>query len=288
MKESVCQFGPDLNLVGILTRPAENDVRRDAPALLMLNAGLLHHVGPNRMSVELARRLAARGISSLRFDLSGLGDSESPHASKQEQDGDLRDIRDAMDFLGLKHDLHSFVLIGLCSGADNSHAVALSDRRVVGAILLDGQGYWTLRSYIVHYLPRFFLIRVWINLARRALRSSKQAIGRRSPIGQPFRRTFGPRLDVEREIQSLVNRGIQLLYIYSGGVEYYYNYHGQFFEMFKKLDPHGRIDVEYYPEADHIYTLAEDRERMYTRAIDWYLSRRWNSDSLDLDDTRSF
>ena len=279
MKERVCQFGPDLNLVGILTEPAEEDLQPDAPVILMLNAGLLHHVGPNRMSVEFARRLAGCGIRSLRFDLSGCGDSELPSEAKLDENRALLDIKDAMDFLELKHDIRRFVIIGLCSGADHAHAIALCDSRVVGAILLDGHGYWTVRSYIIHYLPRFLGMQVWIYLVRRALSYSKLAIGRRPPIKQQFRRPFGKRLEVKREIQSLVDRGMQLLYLYSGGVENYYNYSGQFFDMFKGLNPRGRIAVEYCPNVDHTYTFAEDRERMYTRVIHWYSSRTWNIDS---------
>jgi pimeloyl-ACP methyl ester carboxylesterase len=277
MKEHVCQFGPDLNLVGILTEPDEEDLRRNAPALVILNAGLLHRVGPNRMSVELARRLAACGIRSMRFDLSGCGDSESPSGADPDENRSLLDIKDALDFLELKHDTHNFVLIGLCSGADHSHAVALRDPRVVGSILLDGHGYWTSRSYVEHYLPRFFLMQVWINLARRTLSSSKRMSGKRAPLNQQFRRPFGPRLEVKRELQSLVDRGMQMLYLYSGGVENYYNYPGQFFDMFKGLDARGRIEVEYSPNVDHTYTFVEDRERMYARIIDWYTSRTWNA-----------
>ncbi|HHO68021.1 MAG TPA: alpha/beta hydrolase, partial [Gammaproteobacteria bacterium] len=73
MKERVVTFGPERNLVGVLTQP--DQVRPDLPVLVFLNAGLLHRVGPYRMHVDLARQLAARGYASLRFDLSGRGDS---------------------------------------------------------------------------------------------------------------------------------------------------------------------------------------------------------------------
>ena len=277
MKDRVCQFGPELNLVGILTEPGDKNVRPEYPAVLMLNAGLLHRVGPHRMSVELAHRLAECGVRSLRFDMGGYGDSEVSTDAKSEENRTFSDIKCAMDFLEQEEDVHSFVLFGTCSGADNSHAVALSDTRVVGAILLDGHGYWTRRSYINYYLPRVFRPQGWINVARRRFSSSKPASEVRDSLIQQLRHPFGPRLQVEREIQSLVDRGTQLLYFYTGGVEDYYNYAGQFFDMFKGLDPRGKIEVEYYPNADHTYTFAEDRERTFARVVEWYRSRNWKA-----------
>jgi hypothetical protein len=44
----------------------------------MFNMGANHRIGPRRINVKLARVLAARGVSSLRFDLGGVGDSETP------------------------------------------------------------------------------------------------------------------------------------------------------------------------------------------------------------------
>lgn len=277
MKDSVCQFGPEHNLVGILTEPAGSGARPDSPAVVMLNVGLLHRVGPQRMSVELARSLAQSGIRSLRFDMGGYGDSDVSTDANSDEIRVFADIKRAMDFLEAEHDIHRFVLFGSCSGADNSHEVALRDPRVAGAIMLDGYGYWTTRSYINYYLPRFFRPSVWINLVRRTLSPSKKSNGDRSPLRQQLRRPFGPPLQVKQEIQTLVDRGTQMLYFYTGGVESYYNYAGQFFDMFRGLDPRGKVEVQYYQNADHTYTFAEDRERMCKRVVEWCRSRNWNT-----------
>jgi pimeloyl-ACP methyl ester carboxylesterase len=269
MKERACQFGPERSLVGILSGPAGNDARRDFPTVLMLNAGLLHRVGPHRMSVDLARRLADRGIRSLRFDMGGYGDSAVSTDAKSKENRTFSDIKSAMDFLELEHDVHRFVLFGTCSGADNAHAVALLDPRVAGAILLDAYGYWTARSFVNYYLPRIFRPRAWINLLRRSLAGPKKAPEKRSSVIPELRRPFDPRPQVKREIQSLVDRGVRLLYIYTGGIETYYNYAGQFFDQFKGLDPRGKIEVEFYPNADHTYSFAEDRQRMLQRVVEW-------------------
>jgi dienelactone hydrolase len=277
MREQSCEFGPALNLVGVLTDPPADTVRQDSPIVIMLNAGLLHRVGPHRMSVELARRFAEHGIRSLRFDISGRGDSDSSRISESDESSVLSDIADAMSFLEQRYQVRKFVLLGLCAGSDNSHAVAVRDPRVAGIVHLDGHGYWTRRSYMQHYVPRMSRPQAWVNFTRRSLfgETPQEDVDRVS-VEQLHRKPFDPKAEVEREVQSLVDRGTQLLYIYTGGVARYYNYAEQFFDMFEGLNPRGLIEVEHYPNADHTYTFPEDRERMFARVIDWYTSRNWS------------
>ena len=75
MRERALTFGP-ANLVGILTQPDPDVAVPDAPAVVILNSGILHRAGASRMYVQVARTLAEEGMTSLRFDFSGIGDSE--------------------------------------------------------------------------------------------------------------------------------------------------------------------------------------------------------------------
>jgi dienelactone hydrolase len=275
VKERACQAGPELNLFGILTEPDPADLRRDLPFVLILNAGLLHHVGPHRMSVDLARRLAKGGVRSLRFDLGGRGESDVSSVAGSDEDRVLLDVSAAMDYVEQRFEVRHFILFGLCAGADNAHATAVRDSRVIGAIFLDGHGYRTAASYVWHYLPRLWRVRPWLNFLRRKLGPSKKDLSEFGFHGQ--RKPFGPRSEVEREIQGLVDRGAHLLYFYTGGVAYYYNYAGQFHAMFRGLVPRGQVQVEYFPNADHTYIFAEDRERLLARVVDWTRSRAWNA-----------
>src|SRR5262249_27402146 len=63
------------SLFGIHTEPLDPPRGKRSPMVLFLNAGAVHRVGPNRMYVDLARSWAEHGLTSLRLDLSGLGDS---------------------------------------------------------------------------------------------------------------------------------------------------------------------------------------------------------------------
>jgi pimeloyl-ACP methyl ester carboxylesterase len=113
--EHAVRMGPH-GLFGILT---EGDSAGPGPAVIFLNAGLLHHVGPARVWVELARRWAGYGFRVLRIDLSGLGDSEvrpgqlTQAAYPMEA---LEDIAMAAEAIS-PEDPANVVLAGLCAGA---------------------------------------------------------------------------------------------------------------------------------------------------------------------------
>ncbi len=136
MKEKVVSFGRENSLIGIITFPDEKIEKKDCPVLIILNAGFLHRVGPFRLYVDLARKLAHLGFTVLRFDLSGIGDSASQIDSIDYEETVINDVRDAMDFVSAKKANNRFVLMGICTGADNSHKVAMSDERVEDSLLL--------------------------------------------------------------------------------------------------------------------------------------------------------
>lgn len=94
LMEKVYRFGPEESLLGVLTEPETRAPENRAPenrasvqepaaqattAVLWLNAGMVHHIGPFGWYVTLGRRLADKGFLSFRIDLSGVG--ESPHRS---------------------------------------------------------------------------------------------------------------------------------------------------------------------------------------------------------------
>src|SRR5205814_78101 len=124
-----CRFGPDEHLFGLLTRRPDSG---DAPAIMMFNAGSVHHVGPNRLYVTLARGLASLGFACLRFDLESLGDSVLREPGRENYPYPrtaTRDARAALEFLRQRFGYRRFIVLGLCSGAHTAfHAgLALQD-----------------------------------------------------------------------------------------------------------------------------------------------------------------
>jgi pimeloyl-ACP methyl ester carboxylesterase len=128
------------NLFAVLAQPA----RHTEPGLcaVLLNAGAIRRVGPNRMWVQAARRWAASGIPTVRLDLEGIGDADGDGERLNDlaelyETGLISQVRDALDVLQTRGLGERFVLTGLCSGACWSFHCALEDPRVVSALLLN-------------------------------------------------------------------------------------------------------------------------------------------------------
>lgn len=151
-KETPVQFGADGSLIGIITTPADGPM---APvACLMLNMGANHHIGPRRINVKLARQLATRGISSIRLDLAGLGDSGPASGSEHFLTQAVYDLQAAMNLIETMLGVRRFIVIGLCSGATNGLSLAVADARVVGLLMFDGYAFPGRRTRMERMLRR--------------------------------------------------------------------------------------------------------------------------------------
>ena len=121
-------------LLGVLAEP---DQKRDAVCAVLLNAGAIRRIGPNRMWVELARRWASQGVPTFRLDFAGIGDAEGDRrfsnvAALYEPEF-AGQISAALDVLQRRLGAQRFVLTGLCSGGYWAFQGALRDPRVVAS-----------------------------------------------------------------------------------------------------------------------------------------------------------
>ena len=262
------RFGSDGHLVGLLTAP-ELDHPSPRVAVIILNAGVIHRVGPHRLHVNLARRLGTSGIPSLRFDLSGIGDSGPVAGAPSFKESAVLDVKSAMDWLGRARAVDHFVLFGLCSGADNGLATASADERVVGLVLLDPPVYATMRARVRKLrarLPRLAdprAVAAWAaRLMRRRDQPARSEGGREKPSLAEYRAL----------LTSLVDRGISILAVFSGALREGYNHPDQLFEWFPEL--RGRIDRVFFPAANHTYTEVEAQEALVTAVSTWIERRR--------------
>jgi pimeloyl-ACP methyl ester carboxylesterase len=155
MKEKVILFGKTNSLVGHITSPSFTGDVFHQPGVILLNPGLTHRVGPNRLFVKIARSLSERGYHVFRFDYSGTGDSLVRKDNRPFKDLASSETQEAMDYLAGTKGIHQFILIGLCSGACIALHTARSDSRVIGAILAEGPGFKTRRYYWNRYGKRF-------------------------------------------------------------------------------------------------------------------------------------
>ncbi len=259
-------FGPNNALLGIITQP--DAPRPNLPAVVLLNAGLLHRVGPSRLNVELARSLAARGLTALRFDMAGVGDSELQVGGMLDIERSRQDVIEAVDALASATGIDEFVVIGLCTGAYNAFRAALVDERIVGTVLIDGYSYPTFRSRVRHYRSRLFEADRWLGFLRRKL-------GMAPPSGDDgsdlmvFENEHVSRERFGSELAALIDRGTRLMMVYTEMGPLAYNYPEQLADAFPELEFGGSTDVVYYPGADHTFTLPGNRTQAIADIVDW-------------------
>ena len=91
--------------------------------------------GPHRLFVSLSRALVGDGVSCLRFDLSGRGDSEGRY-ERTTLDAMIEDARAAIGFLRSLPDIESVTLCGICSGANVALGAASLEGAPEGLVLL--------------------------------------------------------------------------------------------------------------------------------------------------------
>jgi hypothetical protein len=281
--ERALSFGRDSGLVGVLTEPGAADAH--APAVLMWNVGIQHRIGPYRIQVDIARELANRGFASLRFDLSGMGDSSPRKDNRPDHERAIDDVREAMALLERRRGARTFVPIGFCSSVDAAHAISIQDPRVVGACFLEGYAFRT-RGFWMRYPARLLEARRWARyLESRGRAGGGQGAGRamskaeaeRATFGSVFERKYPTRKEFGADIRGLVARHVRLLFVYVGG-DTDFNHRGQFFEMVGDRSLEDRVDVEYYPHADHTLFNSGDRARAVSHVCQW-MSRQFATGS---------
>ncbi len=122
----------DERLIGIIAQPSQHAVHT---GVVIIVGGPQYRAGSHRQFTLLARDLAQKGISSLRFDYRGMGDSEGELRTFAAIDVDIKAAIDTL--LQQVPSLHSVIIWGLCDAAAAALMYAPQDARVSGLILLN-------------------------------------------------------------------------------------------------------------------------------------------------------
>jgi pimeloyl-ACP methyl ester carboxylesterase len=260
LKEIACEFGRRRHLKGILSVPVEPQA--DLPAVVLVSAGLTAKCGPYRLYVELARAFAARGFTTLRFDLGGIGISqvESPGRTLAERTQD--DIDAALTFLATCHGVREFAIGGLCSGAEDAFRHAAKDERVCGVILIDPHSfatpYWRCRRYLTRYTVNRILYRL-LRLFGAVRLDRDSRLGTIEGFeGKLIDYQYMTREEATQILEVLLARGTHVHYIYTGGSIDRFHHVRQFAGMFPGLDVRP-VTVDFLPYIEHVQIFGEDR-----------------------------
>lgn len=231
-------------------------------ALIVLNAGLVPAYGPNGLHLRLGELAAGLGLAAVLLDQSGKG--ESPARSSMSRYEALEtDYAEVASHLQ-KRGVERLILLGLCSGADDS--MWLTDRYpLAGTILLDPYCRRDARYYLARYGPKLATLAPLRRLAKR-LRSSGAPASAQAPMELNMR-DWSEAPALEAHLERYLAGGGEVLAIFTGSVDDYYAYEGQFVASYR---PHQASIVEQYlRSADHIFSLTVDREHLLRLIGNW-------------------
>jgi len=288
VKEEALLFGKHKNLVGVVTDPTERN--HNLPAILLLNAGLIHRVGPNRLYVRLARYLSELGFVVMRFDLSGIGDSNVRPDNMPIEKSSVDDTRQAMDYLENTRSVKQFLVMGHCAGAIHSIMAASEDKRVTGIVMINLEGggdNWQdydkrrkVGRYYKNYYSkqaisdpqrwrRFFTGKadyrsIYRNIVYNILLSKLTNTMFRLKTSFAQQRTQADSLHdkIAEAIYQLAMRHIQLLFVYSEASTGLERMRITLGSKLRDLVEQDKLRLEIVPHSDHLFTLAITQEHL--------------------------
>lgn len=282
MIEAVVGFGPHAALSGVLTLPV---ARRVAEwGVLLLNAGVLHRVGPNRLYVRLARALAPLGFAALRFDFSGVGDSPARSDNPFFESRAVEEVKHAMDWLAHDQGCTRFLLMGLCSGAEVAFKTACQDPRVAAAALINAPRYHSepgpeltarvARSQEAGYYWRsaWFDRRRWRKFlsARADYAAIIRAIGHK--LRESLWRTRGQAPLENPDVAAfadLLRRDTRLLLLFSEGDWGFHYLQTVFATHMDQWRASGNPRLEIVGRSDHTLTPVATQQRALDLMVEW-------------------
>jgi pimeloyl-ACP methyl ester carboxylesterase len=263
-------------LFGVLSTPAAPPTARRG--LLLLNAGAIHHIGPNRLYVTLARRWAALGHAVLRVDVAGIGDS-LPAPGRPENvvytDEASDDIGQAIAFLRRQPGVTEVHALGLCSGGYNAFKAAVAGVPLDGVLLINPLTFFykpekplsQAEDKAIFEASRYFRrardLEAWKKLLRGGLdlRLAGRTIARYAADklrgrAQRLARRAGLKIgdDLAGELTSIVGKRIRLGFVFSAGdpgISLLRTHGGPTVE---KLRRDGQLSIEIIEGPDHTFT----------------------------------
>jgi len=279
-------------LFGILAAPARGTQGAAADpqgrGIVLLNSGAVHHIGPNRQWVHLGRHWAAHGITVLRLDISGLGDSParpgaaenvvySAHAKS--------DLAAAVDYLKRQHGVQDCRAGGLCSGAYHAFKAAVAGLPIATALVINPLTYFwkdgtplhanlketEVDELVARYRGGLLSRRAWSRLVRGELDLPLifKAIALRawSPVRHKLRgamRACGLPLshDLASELKAAARHGIRLDLVFAEGdpgQDLLQRSAGSEVDRRRKA---GSLTMQLIERADHTFTSHDARQRL--------------------------
>ncbi|WP_337267790.1 oligosaccharide flippase family protein [Oryzifoliimicrobium ureilyticus] len=289
-EELPLRFGAHQHLIAVLTRPTGPQT---GDPVIFLGASNERHAGWGRTNVTMARELAQRGIPSLRFDVSSIGDSAAAADGPDQiiySAMQLKDARAALDLLE-DHVPGRPVGVGRCSGGYLAIQLGYVDPRIKAVVAANPAVYYwdpsrklsedfdrTIPRSIEDYGQRLMsfntvkrLLRGEINV-KAAICNLFIACWRRmsfrfSPLVRMLPKSGKSARQVHSIFSTLQTRKTRLIMLYSErdiGLDEMYFHFGP---GGRNLSRYGNVDLVMLSNADHNLTQAAARRAFLDNVI---------------------
>jgi pimeloyl-ACP methyl ester carboxylesterase len=286
VRETPVQIDDEGQQFAILSEPL-SDVSdpRGRRALIIINSGACHHIGPNRMYVPLARQFAARGWTVLRVDVSGLGDSEPHHGQPQNAPYTSLAQRDIASWLGYlqQRGIGESHLLGICSGAYHGFKAAVATRPLASVVAINPLVFFwrdgmpldpPLGDHRVVRLATLYkrsafdpakwrkLLSGGVDLRQLARVMERRVLVRARSAARAIARSLGVRLhdDLVAELRGVEKRGPRLDFIFSDADPGFGILREQAGALVDRMTRNRRLSMSMLPGTDHTFsTLAARR-----------------------------
>lgn len=285
VEERLHSIGDDPRLFGVVTSPVG---ARPTRAVVLLNSGANHHVGNGRMYVKFARRLAARGWLVLRYDVSGIGDSDR-HAGAPENEvytpHAVMDLASAVGFLRREYGPTRVEAMGLCSGAYHAFKGAVARLPLDGVTVVNPLVFFWKPGMSLSY-PPFQMVQAaatyqrsmlqagkWMKLLRGRVdvREVAKVVAHRagdrarSAAREVARLLHVPvREDLAAELSEVTSRGVAVRFVFSVGDPGEALLRAGAGRRLDLLIDAGSVSLAHLPACDHSLSSAWMQEALWS------------------------
>jgi hypothetical protein len=272
-------------LTGVLTEPVGGTL--STRGILLLNSGSVHCIGPNRLWVRLARDWATRGLTVLRLDLSGIGDSpprtgHSENVVYSKAAGD--DVAAAVRYMQEELRVGDCQLLGLCSGAFHGFKAAVNGVPLTATVLINPLTFfWELGKPLEEGIKDYEVVEQASNYKRKifALATWQKLLSGKVDIlyllafaGRKLGSLFRPSLegiahllhiplknDLSRELVGAAHMCTQH-FVFAVGDPGIDLLRSQGKRSLAPLLSKKRVTIDFVADADHTFTRLEARDRL--------------------------
>ena len=77
---------------------------------------------------------------------------------------------------------------------------------------------------------------------------------------------------VRASLEQVIERGVQLMLVFTGGVNHVYNYRNQLFDLLPGFDFRDQLRLEFMPETDHTVSDCASRAKLLQAIGEWMTS----------------